>query len=164
MKSYFIALLSASLLAALVGILSPEGEKGSLAKHMRLICSLFLICVLIMPLKDALSDLKGLIGGGLDLSLPSLDEQPSYEDRMEEALHDASTSYFTDMLTRMLEEQFEISTGEVRCIVVWSEEDGTLRPQRITVVLSGRAIWKNPQEIEVFVSELLGCPCASAIE
>jgi hypothetical protein len=83
---------------------------------------------------------------------------------MEQALGDASTAYFTEMLTQMLEKRFEITPGEVRCIVVWNEEDGATVPKQVTVVLSGKAIWKNPQDMEAFVEGLLGCPCSSAIE
>ncbi len=164
MRNYLIALLSASLLAALIGVLSPSGEKGALEKHMRLISVLFLICVLIAPAKSALKGLEGLISGDIVPSLPDYGDRPSYEDQMEEALGEASTAYFTEMLTQMLEEQFEIASGEVRCIVAWSEEDGTLKPTQVTVVLSGKAIWKNPQDMESFVEGLLHCPCTSAIE
>ena len=164
MRNYLIALLSASLLSALIAILSPSGEKGGTEKHMRLISSLFLICVLISPAKSALKGLEELIGGEIVPTLPDYKDQPSYEDQMEQALGDASTAYFTEMLTQMLEKRFEITPGEVRCIVVWSEEDGATTPKQVTVVLSGKAIWKNPQDMEAFVEGLLGCSCSSAIE
>ena len=45
MKTYLLSLLTASLIAAMVGILAPEGERGGLAKHLRLLTSLFLVCV-----------------------------------------------------------------------------------------------------------------------
>ncbi len=68
------------------------------------------------------------------------------------------------MLTVTIEKQFGIEAGEVRCLVAWEQEGETLTPTRVTVVLSGKAIWKDPHAIEAFVTELLGCDCTTAIE
>lgn len=165
MKTYLITLVSASLFATLVGILSPSGDKGGISKHMKLLTSLFLVCVLISPLQDAIKGLHTILDGSAELPwLEESQDENLYEQEMNEALEGASTSYFTQMLTQMLETQFAIATGDVRCQVQWKTENETLTPVRVTVILSGRAIWKDPQKIENFVSELLGCECVSAIE
>ena len=164
MKSYFLSLIAASMIAALVGILSPSGEKGGIAKHVKLLTSLFLVCVLISPLKQTLSGLRDWINGVPELPSVEVPEKDPYKQQMEEALQGASTAYFTQMLTQMLEQQFSITTGEVRCNVQWHSENGTLTPVRVTVILSGKAIWRDPEQIEQFVQELLGCTCVSAIE
>ncbi len=164
MKDYLLTLIAASLVAVLVGILSPDGERGGIAKHMKLLTSLFLVCVLISPLQSGIEGLQRLMRG--ELSLPELNgsEQEDYPDMMEGALNDASVNYFCDMLTVTIEKQFGIEAGEVRCLVAWEQEGETLTPTRVTVVLSGKAIWKDPHAIEEFVTELLGCDCATAIE
>ncbi len=158
MKEYLLSLLAASLCVALVGILAP----GSSQKYIRFIASLFLICVLVTPLPRVLSSISApeglpdLIGGS---------SQPSdYKDRMEEALEQASGAYFAEMLTQLIEERFSIPEGSVRCTVKWQDGGDRLTPERVTVILSGSAIWKNPSEIEAFVSSLLGCECVTAIE
>lgn len=164
MKAYLVTLIAASLIAALVGILSPSGEKDGISKHMKLLTSLFLVCVLISPLQGMIEGLGSLLDGSTEL--PGLDapEEDSYTQQMNEALNNASTVYFTQMLTQMLETQFSISTGDVRCAVQWEKKNETLSPTRVSVILSGKAIWKDPQAIEDFVSDLLGCECISAIE
>ena len=164
MKAYFLSLIAASMIAALVGILSPNGEKGGIAKHMKLLTSLFLVCVLISPLKETLTGLRAWLDGDFGLPGVEIPEEDSYKQQMDEALQGASTTYFTQMLTQMLEQQFSIATGEVRCNVQWQIESGTLTPVRVTVILSGKAIWRDPEKIETFVQELLGCECVSAIE
>ncbi len=160
MKSYLYALLLVSLATALAGMLSPDGEKGGMGKHLRLLSSLLLICVLILPLRDGIAYLVSWSQG--ELQIPGLEasEPDDYRDQMQENLDLASRDYFSQMLTKTLEQEFSITPGELRCIVRWEEET----PTRITVVLSGSAIWKDPQAIEDYVEALLGCPCQSAIE
>ena len=148
----------------LIGILTPEGTRGGLGKHVKLLTSLFLVCVLIAPLADLIRGLRSLTDGVDPPSAPPLQGEDDYRQEMESALQDASASYFTQMLTQMLESEFGIRTGEVRCNVTWKREEDSLSPTRVCVILSGSAIWKDPSAIENFVSELLGCECVSAIE
>lgn len=165
MKTYLITIVLSSLLAILVGMLAPDGDKGGVFKHMRLLTSLFLVCVLISPLQESIKYLQGLLNGSIELPwLDGSEDKSGYEQEMNEALENASTSYFTQMLTQMLEAQFSIATGDLRCQIQWETQNESLSPVHVTVILSGRAIWKDTREIEDFVSELLGCPCVSAIE
>lgn len=164
MTAYLFSIIGASLVAALIGILSPEGEGGGIAKHLRLLTALFLLCTLIAPLKNAMQMLAEL--ADREWKLPQTDSSDSadYHDRLEEALENASTSYFTQMLTQALENTFSIETGQVRCNIQWSQKDDQWKPNRVTVILSGAAIWKDPEKLESFVRELLGCECVTAIE
>ena len=155
-------MLAASLVATLVSLLSPDGERGGVAKHTRLLTSLFLVCVMIAPLKGAISALQNWQSG--DLTLPWLEnvEENDYQEDMQEALDTASRDYFTKMLTQTLEQKFLMDVGDVRCAVHWS--DGGSSPEKVTVILSGSAIWKDPKEIQSCVRSLLSCECAVAIE
>jgi len=158
MKEYLLSLLGASFAVALVGILSPNGS----VKHMRLISSLFLICVLAAPLPKAIGSLHSFteeLNGA-----PGESGNNDYTEQMEEAVNSASRAYFAQTLTQMLEQRFSIKTGEVRCLIQWAQDGEQLRPLKITVILSGSAIWKNPADLEEFVQNLLGCECVTAIE
>ena len=164
MEAYLIAILSAASVAALIGILTPEGAGGGIARHMRLLISLVLICILISPLRSAIDILSELASG--DFTVPSIDstEKNDYQTQMEEALNASSKVYFIQMLTELLEREFSIETGSVRCAVRWNDNEPELSPIRITVILSGDAIWKDPAPMEAFVTSLLGCECVAAIE
>jgi hypothetical protein len=83
---------------------------------------------------------------------------------LQDALDNASRDYFEGMLTQTLCNEFNIVEDELRVRVEWSGEGENLRPKKVTVILSGKAIWKNPAKIEEYVSSLLGCACVSAIE
>ena len=155
-------MLAASLVATLVSLLSPDGERGGVAKHTRLLTSLFLVCVMIAPLRGAISALQNWQNGEITLQWQEDVEENDYQEDMQEALDTASRDYFTKMLTQTLEQKFLMDVGDVRCAVQWS--DGGSSPEKVTVILSGSAIWKDPKEIQSFVTSLLSCECAVAIE
>lgn len=165
MGAYLISLLCAACVAALIGILSPDGEGGGIARHMRLLIALVLLCVLIAPMRDALDALIRFTNG--DYTLPEADgggTEEGYQQQMQAALTEASKTYVAQLLTQMLEREFSITPGAVRCAVRWSDSSQTLSPERITVILSQDAIWKDPAPIEDFVTALLGCECVTAVE
>jgi hypothetical protein len=159
MKSYLYALFLISLAEAIAGILSPEGEKGGLLKHMRLLSALLLTVVLILPLKSGISYLLALQNGEIPLPEWEEDAESGKED-LQDRLDELSKEYFSDSLTELLETRFAIEKGQIRCLVKWEGDT----PSLVTVVLSGKAIWKDPAAIEDFVSDLVGCKCQSAIE
>lgn len=163
-KEYLLSVIGASLLAALIGILSPKGEGDGIAKHMRLLTSLFLICVLISPIKTVTEALSGWISGEVSFPWEGEELESDYREQMNEAIESASKEYFINTLTETLRTQFSMEAGSVRCQVKWENAGEELRPVRVTVILSGGAIWKNPELIEAFVEELLGCECITAIE
>lgn len=163
MTSYIISLVSASLAISLISILSPEGNGGGIAKHIRLISSLFLICVLIAPVGQLIGGLRNLATGSF--TLPEF-ELPNEEDgnlQLQDSLDSASKQYFLDSLTILLLQEFSIQEGDLSCKAVWDEQDGQIAPKKITIILSGSAIWKDPKKIQAFVTDLLGCECITAI-
>lgn len=159
MNSYFLSLLGAALLAALVGVLAPGGAAAGLGKHLRLITVLVLFCVIAAPLPGLIAKLNGLPS----LS-PDTEQDYDFEARSREALDSSSRAYFARALTEHLEEKFGLAQGEIRCAVSWSDTGSEAKPAAVTLIFSGSAKWKNPHEPEAYVSELLGCPCDSAID
>lgn len=161
MGTYIISLLSASLAVAIIGILAPD---GGVSKHLRLFSSLFLICVLTVPVTNAIKHIQSLTNGDFDLSDFEESVESDLLEQMQSGMDESSKAFFLDSLSQMLASEFAISEGDVRCVAKWGEQDGNLYPQRMTVVLSGSGIWKDTAKIEQFVSDLLGCECITAIE
>ena len=159
MQTYLLSLLGGALAAALVGILAPEGA----SRHIRLVSSLFLICVLVAPLPKAIGSVSSWFEELEEAADAGESGGGDYAAQLEAAMESASRSYFAQSLTQMLEQRFSIPAGEIRCTVRWQQGE-ELRPERVTLVLSGSAIWKNPAEMEEFVTGLLGCECVTAIE
>lgn len=162
MKEYLLSLLVAAILISILGMLAPEGGLG---KHLRLLLSLFLICVLISPLSSLPEKLQDFPNG--ILTFPWEDQEDAKEDykqQLEESLSTSSKEYFDQALTQALALQFGIELGTVRCVTEWNDENGNAHPQRVTVLLSQSAIWKDPHAIQTYVNELLGCECVVALE
>ena len=82
---------------------------------------------------------------------------------MKQAMESASRTYFARTLTELIGEQFALAEGSVRCEIEWEADNETV-PKKITVILSGSAIWRDPEKIESFVEDLIGCECVTAIE
>ena len=162
MTDYILSLVSASIAVSLLSILAPDAS--GIAKHVRLIASLFLICVLISPIGTFLGGLRALANGEVTLPEWSLPSEEETEKQFQAALNTASKAYFLDSLTQLLASEFSLQAGDIRCTANWSDEGDTPTPTKITVLLSGKAIWKNPTEIEAFVRDLLDCECITAIE
>lgn len=160
MKTYFLSLIGASLCVALISILAPNGTLG---KYVRLLTSLFLICVIISPLDGAIDGMRELING--TLTFPDSNQQIEEEAREEwqSMLDSSSKTYFLQSLRQLLEAEFSISPGEIDCSALWEEKNGAVKPRRIHILLSGSAIWKDPKAIEHFIGDLLGCECIIAV-
>ena len=162
MKAYLLTVIAASLAVSVVGILSPSGEKGGISKHVGLLSSLILVCLVIAPLKSALDALRGWSEGDIPIYGELTEED--YSDLVNTQNDASSKKYFTQMLTERLQAQFSLKEGTVRCAVQWQARDGEAHPTHVTVLLSGSAILQNPHEIESYVTSLLTCTCDVALE
>lgn len=162
MKEYFISLLAASVLITLFGMLAPE---GGISKHLRLLLALFLVCAVISPLSSLIGKIDDWKNGDVTFPWDKEEFEQNYEQQRDEALAQASRDYFRQSLTQMLEREFSIAPGNVECHIEWSvTESGKELPQKITVLLSNGAIWKDPKKIQAFIVGLLSCECAVALK
>lgn len=163
LKSYFLSVAAAALIAAICSLLAPSGEGGGIAKHVKLLTSLLLVCVLIAPVGNLIEGLQGALSG--EITFPWEENgRDTEEENLQDRLDEVSTAYFTELLTQSLEREFAIETGDLRCAIQWEGEGEQMRPARVTLLLSGKAVWKDPEAMEKFVTELLDCECVSAIE
>lgn len=162
-KTYVLSIFATALLITVVDILSPAGTNSGLSRHLKLVCALVFVCILISPTVSLAKKLQDFANGEWEWTVEG-DVEDHYSEQLQDALDDASRQYFEGMLKQTLCKEFEIVEDELRCHVEWYGEGENLRPKKVTVILSGKAIWKNPAKIEEFVSSLLGCACVSAIE
>lgn len=162
-KTYVLSIFATALLITVVDILSPAGASSALSRYLKLVCALVFVCILISPTLSLAETLRDFANGELDFEIAG-DVEDHYSEQLQGALDDASRQYFEGMLTQILCEEFEILEDDLRCHVKWVGEGENLHPEKVTVILSGKAIWKDPAKIEKFVSSLLNCDCVSAIE
>ncbi len=162
-KTYLLSIFATALLITVVDILAPSSAGSGLSKHLKLVLSFVFVCVLISPTVSFAERLLEFANGNWEFGVEE-DVENHYATELQNALDDASKDYFEGMLTQTLCKEFEIAEGDLRTHVEWTGEGENLRPQKVTVILSGKAIWKNPAKIEEYVSSLLDCDCVSAIE
>ena len=93
MEAYIISLIATSLIASLVGILTPKGD-GGIAKHLRLLTALFLICVLISPVKEVIRRIAEFADGNWEYIWKNESMEESYREELNESLQGASKDYF----------------------------------------------------------------------
>ena len=157
MKTYLLSLIASAAVAALVGFLSPEGNLG---KYVKLVSTLLLLTVILAPLPTAIGSLRDLPA----LFRKTKTEAQTEEESLQNVLDATSKTYFAAELTERLEEKFSITPGELSVVIRWEDRDEESIPAEVTLLFSGRAKWKDPKEAESYVSNLLGCPCHSAVE
>ena len=159
-KTYLLSIFATALLITVVDILAPG---GGLSKHLKLVTSLVFVCILISPSLAFAERLKDFANGDWEFAIEG-DMEEHYSSELQNALDDASKEYFENMLELTLCKEFDIAEDNLRVAVEWIGDAENLRPVKVTVILSGKAIWKNPAKIEEYVISLLGCTCVSAIE
>ena len=108
MKAYLLTLIGVALALSLVSILSPTGERGGIAKHVGLLVSLVLICTLLAPIRGLIENLPALLDPDWIHQEENSSAHDGYREEMEQALNNASTAYFSDMLTQALCAEFSI--------------------------------------------------------
>ncbi len=152
MGGYLYALAVAAVAISVVSALAP----ASMNTHVRALCALCVICLVCAPLTSAITALtKGewVIPDSWLLEDAEQIPEPDYQQFSQELL--------AGQLTLLLEKQFSLSSGDVQVYAAWNE-DGS--PARVTLVLSGKAIWQDPDPIKAYVKELLGCECVIVLD
>ena len=162
-KTYLLSIFATALLITVVDILAPSNAGSGLSKHLKLVLSFVFVCVLISPTVSLAERLLEFANGNWEVGVEE-DVENYYANELQNALDDASKDYFEGMLIQTLCAEFGIADGDLRTHVEWSGDEENLRPKKVTVILSGKAIWKDAGKMEAYVTSLLGCDCVSAIE
>ncbi|MBE6694314.1 MAG: hypothetical protein E7589_06090 [Ruminococcaceae bacterium] len=157
-NKYIYSLILTALIAVIVELVSPADDGGGLGKHVNLICGLCIAVALLNPLKEGAQWLLELARDGID-GVVETSEMPSvehYGDAFAEQVYTVSESE----IKRLLCKQFDISENdiEIRC-----DFDERYLLVRITVLLSGKAVFKDPHKITDYLSGAIGCEAVVAI-
>lgn len=148
--NYFYTLAVAAVAISVLLAIAPGGMKS----HLRTLCALCMICLVCMPLSGLLRVLReGEIEIPKDWEQPEVEQESGYEQFSEQML--------AGQLMLLLEQNLGISQDDVQVYAEWDGQGGLVR---VTLVLSGKAIWQDPAPIRTYVQGLLGCPCVIAIE
>ena len=169
MREYVLSIVCFSIAAGVAMIISPEGTRGGLKKHMRLISSLCIVCILINPLAEVIDtigafdadEINGFFGADVEGEL-----YEKYEEIYHNYLDGGYGENIGAAVKDSLYERFGIERENCRVLTEFRDRDGdgVREPSKITVVLSGGAKFKEPDSIKNFISGLFECDAAVAIE
>ena len=166
MTGYFWGLLAFALCCAAVELLTPSGEGGGVAGHIKWMSALCLLCVLITPIAKAFSeggDLIGRLGAAIDDWLAEGERtQDEYDEYWQEQYEQLDIRYAESAVCSMIQQRFEISPQELQ--VELQVDEQKTRITAVRVGLSGRAVWLNTHEIEAYIEQALGCECTTYIK
>lgn len=160
MKVYFLSVILTAVFGGICEELLPESS--SVRPHLKLVTGLCVLAVLVLPAKDLLVGI-GELALSLDLGAVIEEERDTgeYEAIFEGSLSRYSADEIGRYLGELIETKFGLSEGTCRASAVLDDSGGL---SRVVVCLSGMSILHDPYEIEVYVNELLGCPCDVAVE
>lgn len=151
MQVYVIRILTMSLLCSLVEMLAPIGEREGLRRMVRLAAALCLLCLMIEPLREVRDALKAFDLGAWAAGMEREAEE-DYARLMEEKLTAVSREQVETIVGELLEEKFAVSGEECTVTVDWESK-------RVWISLRGRALLRDPREIEAAIEERLACSC-----
>ena len=152
MGGYLYALAVAAVVISVVSALVP----ASMSTHVRALCALCVICLVCAPLASAIGALtKG------DWEIPEGWLGEDAEQVPKQDYGEFSRELLAGQLTLLLEKEFSLSQSDVQVYAAY-DADGSLT--RVTLVLSGKAIWQDPAPIKAYVKNLLGCECVIVLD
>ena len=163
MKVYIISIVAVSVLASVTVLLAPEGKNGSISKHLRLLSSLCILAAISDPIISFSKSLFSSSPGDItELFTEGIDESDS-ESVFFESISEFSASQLNLELVRLISEKFSIDSDDISVKSSYKTSDSGISFSSVTVKLSGLAIFKDPRDIEGFVTALTGLPCRCEI-
>ncbi len=128
---------------------------------MRLVFGLCVVIVCISPIKDIINGI-----GELDLGALTVPEQDrgKYEEIFDSSYTHAEAEELKRGIKRLLFDRFGVETHECSVSVKLRSSDREKNELlRISVILSGSAIFKNTDEIEEYLERIFGCEVITVI-
>lgn len=151
MNGYLFSLAAACVLIALICAIVPT--QG--LPYVKLLCSLCIVCLVCAPVATLIREL-----GSGEWEIPEEWFLPDSED-VEQDYEQMADGMLAGQLQVLLEQQFGLDPTCCRIYVEWS---GQNRVEAVTLVLSGKAIWQDPDPIKEYVQGLLGCQCTVVLD
>ena len=155
MKEYIISIVLVSLICSIVKIISPNAEGEGLSGHIKLVCGLCIICVVINPAIKAVEWIGNLDFSEIADVSQDKDKYEEYESVFNEYLSLSQSDYIKTQIKLILQDKFGIDLSEVDVkLYIIEDENGAKQLERVTLLLCGGAVLKDSVEIEACISEM----------
>ncbi len=165
MKEYLSSIIIISIAICIFELLAPNNE--NFIKYIRLIGALCIICVIISPLNliqenlanNFLDDLKDKL---TENSKEDLGDE--YTNILNEYLNNHSIEAYNNQIKELLTNNFDIPNNECEVNTYTNFTNEKLTITEIQILLRGNSIFKNPYEIEEFITKICGVKCKVLIK
>lgn len=159
MKDYIVTLIAVSLFCGMIELLAPSGSENGLKNHIRLISSLCVLAISLVPIGELISE----ISNGEIASIIEWDEREELEGKYEEMFRDRLAFCTAEGISKeceqMISEKFEVDEDDINVSVKLSGDGGAVAVDMVTVTLFSGAVFKDPHSISEYLSSLLECEC-----
>lgn len=153
---YVTGIVSASVAVSLVKLLFSD-DKGGVKKTLSYILAVAMACAVMLPLGGLLSDfLEGVENGKYNVDV--IEGEPGSLSSLIGEAQKVSEAELAATLAKRIEEHFSIPEGSVEVKVTLDFGEGVTITS-LTVYLSGRAMWEDPQAVKAFIYELTDFEC-----
>ena len=167
MNGYIYSIVCIAAAGGIVSIISPS---SGIKKHLKLVCALCLLCVMIAPISNFISGMRDFFEsdsseffGTSDIESELRDKYESIYDKYLEGGYGDSVG---EAVKAILYEEKGVAKENCRVSVQFADNDGdgAREPSKITVILSGKDVFRDPEDIKELVSEIFECECVCAID
>ena len=163
MAQYIYIWMTVAVLAALAELISPGGRQGRLTGHVRFIAGLCVLVALLPAVKEGISRVKTFGEDGYEIILP--DGKQDYGAYFEEGLEGITREQCEKWVYDVLEGHFAIQREDVGVLItVNTPETGYPEITGVSICLYGKAMLKDPHEIQRYIEACLGVPCTISVD
>lgn len=164
--NYLIGVVSAVVAGTVAELLPPDGDGGT-EKALKLVVSLLILCVVALPLLNALGE------GGLLAQIDAiLDEITAVESSAADGyaaqtmayIREASADAAEGEIVLLLAERFGLPAEHCRVEVTLGEGEAGITLAGVKVYLSGSAILADPHAIGDYLTAMFGGAAVVVIE
>ncbi len=165
MSGYVYSIVCIAAAGGIVCIISPD---SAIKKHLKLVCALCLLCVMIAPISNFINNIRDFFDTDGSQIFGETDEgvRDTYESIYDRYLEGGYSDNIGETVKDILYEKTGISKENCRVNVQFSDKngDGVREPSKITVILSGSDIFRDPEQINALIAGIFGCECECAID
>lgn len=157
-KEYLTSAVFAICAAGICGMLSFDEKLG---KYVRFTVSLCVLAAILLPLRPTLVYLKDMSYDINELENIIDDKLGEYSGKVSSSL----TEHSLEILKSAIKERLRADLGipEHECELLMELKEDASVVEKITVILYGYSVWKDPDEIKSYMYSLVECECEVAL-